>query len=196
MAILISGSDYLIKEGIASIVDRLGERPVMELGGSAPRMFIGLFDDGRDSLLEQVPEMLERCPVLLVGDRFTSSDVERLMDLGVKCIVTKRCSEEEIEDAIKAALSGDEFYCSNVVSTLTQSPNSALAQLDTLSSREKEVLKLVLEGKTSNQIADSLFVSLHTVNSHRKNILRKFELRSPAELLIFALKEDLRAYLD
>jgi LuxR family transcriptional regulator len=56
-----------------------------------------------------------------------------------------------------------------------------------LSNREKEVIRLVVEGKSSIEIADSLFLSIHTVNNHRKNIIHKLELHSLSELVKFAV---------
>jgi len=56
-----------------------------------------------------------------------------------------------------------------------------------LSNREKEVIRLVVEGKSSIEIADNLFLSIHTVNNHRKNIIHKLELRSLSELIKFAV---------
>jgi DNA-binding NarL/FixJ family response regulator len=109
--------------------------------------------------------------------------------------VTKRCSEEEIENAIRFSMEGQRFYCSSVLETLKLPGLGKSEIVNTLSRREKEVLKLVLEGKTSGQIAEELFVSVHTVNSHRKNILKKFQLKSPAELLIYAIEHDVHKFL-
>ncbi|OYQ45127.1 hypothetical protein CHX27_06770 [Flavobacterium aurantiibacter] len=60
-----------------------------------------------------------------------------------------------------------------------------------LTSREKEVLRKIVEGKTSSQIADSLFISIHTVNSHRKKILQKTNSKSISELIIKVLNYNL-----
>ena len=60
-----------------------------------------------------------------------------------------------------------------------------------LTSREKEILKLILEGKTSSEIAILLFLSKHTVNSHRKNILRKSNCKTNSELIVKAITDGL-----
>ena len=60
-----------------------------------------------------------------------------------------------------------------------------------LTSREKEILKLILDGKTSSEIALQLFVSKHTVNSHRKNILRKSNCKTNSELIVKAITDGL-----
>jgi two-component system, NarL family, nitrate/nitrite response regulator NarL len=60
-----------------------------------------------------------------------------------------------------------------------------------ISSREKEVLKLIADGLTSPQIADKLFISLHTVDSHRKNLLTKFNVNNTASLIKLAAKHSM-----
>ena len=57
-----------------------------------------------------------------------------------------------------------------------------------LTPREYEVLELITRGKTTAQIAEELHLSVHTINSHRKNILRKLNMNSPAELIVYALE--------
>lgn len=61
-----------------------------------------------------------------------------------------------------------------------------LAKVNSLTSREKEIIKLLSQGYNSNQIAEKLCISLHTVNTHRKNLWQKLEIKSYAELLKFA----------
>jgi len=60
---------------------------------------------------------------------------------------------------------------------------------DLFTKREKQILKLIAQGKTSQQIADQLFISIHTVNCHRKNMLAKAAVKTPLELLNKAIKE-------
>ncbi len=60
-----------------------------------------------------------------------------------------------------------------------------------LSPREFEVLELITKSMTTAQIADELHLSVHTINSHRKNILKKLNLNSPAELIVYALETGL-----
>ena len=198
MAIQIGGRDFLVKQGIAAIVESMGFMPVTNESldtSDHSELVIGLFDNGEDSILELVPDILKQSPVLLVGGDFHREDVNRLIGMGVKSIVTKRCSAEEIENAINSALQGHQFYCSKVLETLTQSEAVFASTVGTLTRREREVLKLVLDGNTSQEISEMLFVSLHTINSHRKNILKKFKLKSPTELFLFAAENDLANFL-
>ena len=187
-----------MKRGISAVVESMGydaiTNDLIDLS-EAFDLVIGLFDDGTDPLLSHVPDALKHSNVLLVGGDFGRTDVNGLISQGVKTIVTKDCSGEEIENAIKFALRGGRFYCSRVLETLTRMAPAAGDLVGKLTPREREVLKLVLEGHTSQDCSDKLFVSLHTINSHRKNILRKFELKSPTELFLFAIDNELLKYL-
>ena len=60
-----------------------------------------------------------------------------------------------------------------------------------LSKREFEVLELIAKGFRTADIAEKLFVSIHTINSHRKNILKKLKLKSPAQLIVYAIESKL-----
>ena len=64
-------------------------------------------------------------------------------------------------------------------------------QIERLTKREKEVIKLIAHGKTSQEIADNLHISIYTANNHRKNILKKLKLKNIAELSHFATESGL-----
>ena len=68
-------------------------------------------------------------------------------------------------------------------------PDSGRDSYDTLSGREREILQLVAEGKTSSQIADELYLSNKTVETHRRNIMLKLHLHTTAELVKYAIRE-------
>jgi DNA-binding NarL/FixJ family response regulator len=82
---------------------------------------------------------------------------------------------------------GRKFYCNNVLDIITrQTPNVNNEQLRLkLTRREYEILKLIARGYTSTQIAEKLVLSVHTINSHRKNILKKLNLKSPTQLVAY-----------
>jgi DNA-binding CsgD family transcriptional regulator len=74
-----------------------------------------------------------------------------------------------------------------------------LSQVDTdstvrLSAREIEILELISQGLTNNEIADKTFISAHTVASHRKNLMKKFSARNNVDLVISAIKENFIAF--
>ncbi|MGC4231968.1 MAG: helix-turn-helix transcriptional regulator [Niabella sp.] len=70
-----------------------------------------------------------------------------------------------------------------------ETPNNIITAQNNFTPREKTILKMIVEGKSSEKIADELFISLHTVNTHRKNILSKADVKTPLDLTRKALSE-------
>ena len=98
----------------------------------------------------------------------------------------KSASKEEIEEAILSVHEG-KLYMSLDIS-LSAFDKQEINNVPILSSREKEVLDLIADGFTNPQIAEKLFLSLHTVDSHRKNLLTKFGINNTASLIKLAAK--------
>lgn len=119
------------------------------------------------------------------------------LNAGAKGYVIKDSASSEITLAIRAVAKGEDFI-SPMLSTLllkrlkrAEKPKNS--QLESLTSSEYRVLKLVSEGKNSQEIANQLFISIRTVETHRMNICRKLDLEGKNALLLFAMrnKEDI-----
>ena len=110
--------------------------------------------------------------------------------MGVKCILTKGCSKQEILNAIHSISMGNRFYCNRILDQVMTRPETdeVTCEPADLSPREFEVLQLITKGNRTTDIADKLNISVHTINSHRKNILRKLNLKSPTELIVYAME--------
>jgi DNA-binding NarL/FixJ family response regulator len=113
------------------------------------------------------------------------------LDLGVKGYVVKDSAANEIIGCIKAVAAGQSFI-SPVLSGLLLNRNSPGAQqqpsaLNTLTQAERRVLRLIATGKLNNEIAETLFISVRTVEHHRSNICSKLGLNGKHALLTFAL---------
>ena len=113
--------------------------------------------------------------------------IQKFWSIGVSSIVTNACSSEELTTALEMVANGQRFYCNRILDVVSK-PKKADAKL---SERETEVLKQLAEGKTTQEIAESLFVSVHTINSHRKNIMKKLGFKSPVEMIVYAVKNDI-----
>lgn len=117
--------------------------------------------------------------------------VQKAVQAGASGYVVKRAAEGELLDAIRAAMRGEVYLDPTMVRAFI-SPGAAAGRelvkpdMDLLTRREVEVLRLIAEGFTNNQIADTLVVSPRTVESHRNNIVGKLNLRSRAELVRYA----------
>ena len=115
---------------------------------------------------------------------------------GVTSYVKKDCELSEIIDAVKETAQGKQFFCGQILETIQKS-NIDISELQTddfscgpvvLSERENEIITLIAEGQTNEQIAELLFLSKHTVNTHRKNIMKKLRINSASEMILYAIQ--------
>lgn len=203
--ILIAEHQFLIKQGLKAVI---GQKTMFELVDeelgepdswleTIQRVRPSIFITDHQSFAEvsnELPGILKDISlytnVLIISDDQIPSSIRKIIDTGVKGFLTKHCRPNEIRDALTAISRNNRFFCQEVMNMLLdeethQKKNSALQQL---SEREHEVLSLIGKGLTSREISEKLFISIHTVNSHRKNLLRKLDMKSPAQLIVYALE--------
>jgi DNA-binding NarL/FixJ family response regulator len=118
------------------------------------------------------------------------SYITRMLEAGASGYLLKNATREELEEGITAAWRGRMFMSAEVTEVMT-SPAARSSPLPLLTAREKEVLALIAEGMTNQEIAAKLFVSPLTVDSHRKNLLAKFEVKNTAQMVKVALEHRL-----
>jgi len=120
----------------------------------------------------------------------------QLLRAGASGYVTKRSAGRELISAIEAAAKGDSFFCPTMAKHLLSDylrlgKNSDQIQQQELTPREREVVKLIAEGYTKQQIAELLHRSVKTIESHRANILRKLDIHDSIELVKYAVRKKL-----
>ena len=117
---------------------------------------------------------------------------DEAMDLGVRGYLLKESSMGEIVSCINAVVEG-KYYASPALTSYMinrrrrSGPEAAKSGLENLTPTERRILKLVAEYKTSREIAEELFISYHTVETHRRNICEKLDLHGSHGLMRFAL---------
>jgi len=85
---------------------------------------------------------------------------------------------------------GEKFFCNKILDVILEKhliEDKDDCKSASLSEREIELIKLAVKGFSNKEIADKLFLSIHTVYTHRKNIMRKLKIKSPVELVLYAL---------
>lgn len=117
------------------------------------------------------------------------SYISQMVQQGASGYLLKSASKEEIGEAILTVNAGKLYMSLDL--GLSQQDQQEIKKVPVLTSREKEVLLLIAEGFTNAQIAEKLFVSPYTVDSHRKNLLTKFEANNTAGLIKLAVKNGL-----
>lgn len=122
--------------------------------------------------------------------------VEGMLKAGAGGYVVKDCTIDELTHAIKLVFQGKTYLSPEVAEVvvggfINPDQSEGASRISQLSPREQEVLQLVAEGKTTKQIAARLNLSEKTIETHRRQLMIKLDLRSVAELTKFAIKEGL-----
>ena len=206
--ILLVDDHQMFRDGLRAILQRSprlqvvaeaadGRRAVeLATGKLAPQVVI--MDIGMPGLngAEATRQILTRRPQIRVIALSSHADrrfVVAMLDAGASGYVLKECASDEILRAISAATQGRTFLSTGVAAadnSRGKSPKSP-APACPLGTREREVLQLLAEGKTSRQIGLMLFISPKTVEVHRRHIMDKLQLHNVAELTKYAVREGL-----
>lgn len=126
--------------------------------------------------------------------------IKQLMSGGAEGYLFKNSGVDEVKKAIKKVYSGDTFLSDEVTNSLTQyvikrkqnNPrNKRFGFIAKLSDRELEVLKLIVKEKSNQEIADKLFISVRTVDAHKRNMIEKTGSRNIAGLVMYAITHQL-----
>jgi DNA-binding NarL/FixJ family response regulator len=152
--------------------------------------------------IDIIPAIINKFPTVKFVAITPEQSAQTLVDAlrgGVKSYVKKDCDIAEIIDSVKATARGNKFFCGQILETI-QLASINVDDLDfesfscepvLISERENEIIKLIAEGQTNIQIADILFLSSHTINTHRKNIMAKLGVKNTAGIVMYAVKTNL-----
>lgn len=113
--------------------------------------------------------------------------IRNMMDNGASGYVLKNATREELMEAISSVMKGKNYLSMEVALALRETQNA----IPLISRREREVLTLIADGFTNAEIAEKLFISVPTVNTHRKSLLAKFNVGNTAGLIKLAVRYNL-----
>ncbi|HEY5747862.1 MAG TPA: response regulator transcription factor [Chryseolinea sp.] len=147
-------------------------------------MDVSLPDKNGTELCKEVKKLYPALAVLGLSTFNQLAVIRNMMDNGASGYVLKNATKEEILEAVSTVLKGERYFSIEVAQSLKESHTQQLL----VTRREKEVLHLIAEGLTNAEIAEKLFISIPTVNTHRKSILEKFDVRNTATLISKAIK--------
>ncbi|SNR58310.1 response regulator transcription factor [Flavobacterium sp. ov086] len=139
------------------------------------------------------------CKVIVLSSYDDLKIIKEVMKLGAKGYLTKKCAGENIIEAIAAVFQGQEYFCNavreKIFNSFTQNNPKLNKRIYTenhiLSPREIEIITLVSLEYSGKEISEQLFISPHTVETHRKNIMKKLQVKSTIGLVKYALKNNL-----
>ena len=192
-SILNSKSDF----NVIAEVDN-GMDAVKSALTTAPDLLLTDLSMPKKNGTETISEIKKRLPdvkCLVLTMHNTEEHIRMALNAGADGYVLKDDSHEDLLTAIKTVLSGKMYLspsiCGNVVngylnSSTTEQP---ISSWDTLTRREKEIIKLIAEGYRSKDIAEQLSISIKTVEKHRSNLMRKLDLHSVSSLTNYAIQK-------
>jgi DNA-binding NarL/FixJ family response regulator len=151
---------------------------------------INLPDQSGLEVCRQLTDTYPGLKVLALTTLNEKSYVTRMMQQGAAGYVLKNASPEELAEALTRVRAGKKYFSEEVQELLLQ-PTPPVPAVPLLTRREKEVLALIANGLTSQDIADRLFVSALTIETHRRNLLTKFEVNNTASLIRLAAQHGL-----
>jgi DNA-binding NarL/FixJ family response regulator len=212
MRVLIVEDHRLMAEGLCSLIN---ERQDMDLVGVAydgraavklaeqldpdvVLMDIGLPKLNGVEATRQISSQVRArdIKILALSMHCEKRYVESMIKAGASGYMVKDCLFDELSTAIDVVFSGKTYLCSKVAGSVLDNYFSDLKQdrprQDArLTNREREVLQLIAEGRSTKEIAGDLNVSIKTVETHRRQIMNKLEINNVAELTKYALREGL-----
>lgn len=145
----------------------------------------------------QIKRYYPQTQVVILTVHTTEEYIYQILQAGASGYVVKQAALDELVMAIRAAHSGETFLSPSVSSFVVQeyiehaNANRLETEYDLLTEREREVLQLVAEGYSTREIAERLFISVKTVESHRTNLMNKLDIHNIAGLTKYAIGKGL-----
>ena len=137
-------------------------------------------------LLGKYPELR----VLFLTNGITRNGLSELSGIGIINIIYKTVAKKELFTAINSTANREKYYSAEVYDILMNAEGNKSGSLDkvTLTTTEREIVRLIVSGLTTKEIAAKRNVSFHTIMAHRKNIFSKLGVKNVSELVVYAMK--------
>ena len=210
--LLVADSSFLVREGLKSLLLGMPSFELLEVADnklltqeirkSKPHVLV-IDPVSFEISHEQMWALKGEFPgvqILAITNLLPKKEISSYLDKGVTGYLLKDCDRDEIREAIESTRKGERFLCGKIADALLAEAEVKVTPVYTrklscegfvVSEREIEVIKLIALGLSNKQIADKLCLSLHTVNTHRKNILQKLKVNNTAGVVMFAVKNNL-----
>lgn len=212
-SIVIADAQHLIRAGLRHLVSQdsrfrvIGEASNEEelqqkLAALHPDVLILDYHQEGAFSIASINRLKEKHPevrIMVMSDDDEKERIYEVLQLGVNGFLTKGCGEEEVFDAIKATARGEKLFCTRVLDYLLEKSfpdrqgkpaerENISCRPTPLSPREIEIVRLIGRGLIAKEIASELNLSTHTIYTHRKNIMKKLNLSSASELILYAVE--------
>ena len=200
--VAITDDHPLLLEGLKNILGNNNTIDVVNCFTSVSEMNAGLAKQAIDILLldinlvdtnsiELIKPLKKKYPnlqIIMLSVHNELPVINSTLAEGALGYIQKNASVSEILEGITTVYSGERFLCLQTRSVLEKKSADGLRQVPRLTRREKEILAEAAKGLTTNQMAEKLFISPHTVESHRKNLIEKFQTSNLSSAIKLAIE--------
>lgn len=206
-SILLVDDHTLIREGIKGVLNDAGFQRIYEASNGEEALEALKKHDARLVLMDInmepmggidctkiISEQFPLVQVIALTQVTESQYVKQMLEAGAKGYVLKNASKSELLLAIESVLGGKSYFGSEVGKAIIdyyQNKGSQIQAEVPLTKREKEIVTLIVQEKDNREIAEELFLSIRTVETHKRNILEKTGSKNVAGLVMYALRHNL-----
>src|SRR4051812_30649623 len=203
--VVIADDHTVVRQGLRMLIDNEDGLQVIAEAGTVPDaervtrahrpsvLVLDLNMPGGSSL-EAIPRLREQAPdtaIVVLTMQDDPAFARQALQAGALGFVLKEAADEELLGAIRLAAAGDTYLNPRLGARMAATPDAPSGPPDDMSERELEVLRLIALGHTNSEIAEQLFLSTRTVETHRAHIQQKLRRTTRAELVRYALEHGL-----
>jgi DNA-binding NarL/FixJ family response regulator len=212
ISVLLADSSELIRIGLRTVLETSGQIKVIDEAVNGDDLLqlvkqnkpqIVLIDYTSNEFdIQVIPSVLKVHPevkFVAITIEQSAQTIINAIKVGITSHIKKDCSASEISESVIETAAGNKFFCGQILQKIREEKINVdeieFEEMNcdpiSLSQREMEVITYIAEGYTNTQVADMLFLSSHTVNTHRKNIMRKLGVNNTAGIVMYAVKTQL-----
>jgi DNA-binding NarL/FixJ family response regulator len=208
---MIADDHPLVRSGLRALLERDGEFQVIAEAADGYEAIdlavlhkpdVILLDVGMPRLsgpdaAQSISQKLPAARIVMLSMHSDEAYVLRALKAGARGYLLKASPEQDVIAAIRAVAAGNAYFSPSITKLLVEEyvvearRRGVEDTYDLLSTREKEILQLLASGKTNREIAELLFISVATVETHRNNVFQKLHLHNLAELILYAVRKGL-----
>jgi DNA-binding NarL/FixJ family response regulator len=206
--VYLAEDHILVAQGLASLLEQLGYQHI-QIYGSGKELYKACLNKKPDLVLldiymsewdgihtlQELRKNNHTMPIIMVSMIAEKKIIDTCIENGANAYLHKSCDVQEIADAL-SSISKNKVYIAEKLLHIKDVKNIQQAQslfqfVEPLTDREKEVLMLLCEGMTVAEVAAALFISPNTAETHKKNLLHKFDVKSVSKMIALSFKHKL-----
>ena len=212
MRILVVDDHDVVRRGLRSVLEahpgwqicaeatngRNAVAQAQELNPDVIVMDISMPDMNGLEAARQIKKICPKVEIVMLSVHFSDQLVREIVDAGAKSYILKSDAERDLVIAVEAVANHRSYFTTQVSEMVMDgfrrrdaAPSPQALKRERLTSREREIVQLLAEGRSSKQVATTLGISTKTAETHRANIMRKLEIHSVSDLVRYAVRNQI-----